>query len=250
MNIRLTLEYDGTGYAGWQRQDNAMAVQQRVEEAVAAVTGERAGVVAAGRTDAGVHALGQVCHFHTGSAIPPERTAFALNTHLPPDIRVTESRQVHDAFHARYDARSKHYRYTLFVRPVAPALERCRVWHIPVPLDTTAMARSAAHFLGEHDFSAFMDSGSHVKSAVRTLARADVAARGNYITIDFEGTGFLYRMVRIMAGTLVEVGQSKRDADSIPELLRDGDRRQAGVTAPAHGLCLMRVYYDGDELRD
>lgn len=250
MNIRMTLEYDGTGYAGWQQQDNAVAVQQRVEEAVAAVTGERAGVVASGRTDAGVHALGQVCHFHTGCAIPPERIALALNTHLPPDIRVTESRLVPEAFHARYDARGKHYRYTLFVRPIAPALERGRVWHIPIPLDAAAMARSAEHFLGEYDFSAFMDAGSPVKSAVRTLARADVAARGNYITIDFEGTGFLYRMVRIMAGTLVEVGQGKRDADSIPELLRDGDRGRAGITAPAHGLCLVRVYYDGDELRE
>jgi tRNA pseudouridine38-40 synthase len=250
MNIRLTLEYDGTGYAGWQRQDNAMTVQQRVEEAIAAVTGERAGIVAAGRTDAGVHALGQVCHFHTGCTIPPGRIAFALNAHLPPDIRVTESRQVPDAFHARYDARGKHYRYTLFVRPVAPALERGRVWHIPVALDAAAMTRSAAHFVGEHDFSAFMDAGSPVKSAVRTLTRADVTVRRNHILFDFEGTGFLYRMVRIIAGTLVEVGQGKRDADSIPELLRDGDRSRAGVAAPARGLCLMRVYYDGDKLRD
>ena len=247
MNIRLTLEYDGSAYGGWQRQINAVTVQQRVEEALEALTGKSHTVHAAGRTDAGVHALGQVCHFHTDATVPPERMALALNTHLPLDIRATGSRQVPESFHARYDARGKHYRYTLFVRPVAPALERNRAWHIVVPLDTGAMARASEQLLGTHDFRSFMTTGSPVKSTVRTLTRADVTVRGNTIYLDFEGTGFLYNMVRIMAGTLVEIGMGKRDENAISDLIRAGDRSRAGLTAPAHGLCLVRVMYAGEE---
>lgn len=247
MKFRLTLEYDGTAYGGWQRQKNAVTVQQRVEEALEALTGKPVAVVGAGRTDAGVHALGQVCHFESDIPVPPRRMAAAVNTHLPADIRAVASERVPDAIHARYDVRGKHYRYTLFVRPAAPALDRNRVWHVTGPLDVQAMARAAAFLPGTHDFGGFMDAGSPARSTVRTLTRADVTARGSYVELDFAGTGFLYHMVRILSGTLVEIGQGKRPADGMPALLEARDRGRAGVTAPPQGLCLVAVYYGAPE---
>lgn len=247
MNIRLTLEYDGTAYGGWQRQDNAMTVQQRVEEALEALTGKRHTVAGAGRTDAGVHALGQVCHFHTDAPVPPERFAMALNTHLPPDIRAIESRRAAEDFHARRDARGKRYRYTIFSRPSAPALERGRAWHVAAPLDAPAMARAAAMLVGTHDFRGFMDAGSPVRSTVRTLLRAEVTQCAPFVYLDFEGTGFLYHMARVMAGTLAEIGQGKRPERSVSDILAARDRQLAGVTAPARGLCLVRVLYGGED---
>ncbi len=150
-------------------------------------------------------------------------------------------------FHAQRDARGKHYRYTIFTRPAAPALDRSRAWHVAAPLDAPAMARAAAALVGTHDFRGFMDAGSPVKTTVRTLRRADVTAQGRLVILDFEGTGFLYHMARVMAGTLAEVGLGKRTEGSIRDILASADRQLAGVTAPAHGLCLMRVMYDGKD---
>ena len=244
--IRLIIEYDGTDYAGWQRQDNAMTVQQRLEEALSRLTGERPTVTGASRTDAGVHALGQCAHFDTRSRIPAEKFAFALNTHLPPDIRVRRSAEADPAFHARFDARAKIYRYQIFEGAHHSALLRRTHAHSFYPLDTALMDREVSAVVGRHDFAAFAASGSVVRDTVREMYAARVLRRGKEITLLVAGKGFLYNMVRIIAGTLIQVGGGKLPAGAIGRALEDGSRLSLGVTAPPEGLTLMRVFYPQD----
>ena len=247
--IHLIVEYDGTAYAGWQRQANAMTVQEKLEWAVHKLTGEELCVSGASRTDAGVHALGQSAHFDTESRIPADKFSFALNTMLPPDIRVTRSEEVPLEFHARFSTRGKRYRYLFHAAPHAGALTRNTHAHVIYPLDVEKMQIEAQDLVGTHDFAAFAASGSVVKDTVRTIYRAEVAASGSEIQLIVEGSGFLYNMVRIIAGTLIGVGSGKLEPGAFRRAIASGDRLDLGITAPAHGLTLMEVFYDPDDLR-
>ena len=248
--ILLTVSYDGTAYAGWQRQQNALAVQEALERALTTLTGERVAVTGASRTDAGVHALGQRAHFDTVSAIPPDKFPFALNTLLPRDIRALCGRDVRPDFHARFDARGKRYVYRIHNAPHASALWRDQTAHVPVPLDLDAMRLALSDLFGTHDFAAFQAAGGTAKTTVRTLSDASLARDGDDISLSVRGDAFLYNMVRIIAGTLIEIGAGKRAPDAFRRALATGDRLALGATAPARGLTLMEVYYpelDGDE---
>lgn len=246
--IQLIIEYDGTNYAGWQRQENALAVQQVLEERLSRLTKERIVLHGASRTDAGVHARGQSAHFDTLSRIPPEKFSFAVNTMLPEDIRVRLSREVPESFHARFSTRGKRYRYLFQVSPHSSPLNRLTHAHIIYPLDEEIMREEARDLIGTHDFAAFAASGSVVRDTVRTIYRADVERDGEEIRLTVEGNGFLYNMVRIIAGTLVGVGNGKIERGAFRRAIQTGNRLDLGVTAPAQGLTLMEVFYDPNDL--
>jgi tRNA pseudouridine38-40 synthase len=267
-NIKLTIEYDGTAYHGWQSQANAVTVQDTVAAAINRLTGEKCSVTGSSRTDTGVHALGFVCNFFTASSIPAEKFAFALNTLLPDDVVVRSSCEVPADFHSRFSAKGKKYLYLVYNSIFPPALLRHRAYHVYYPLDIDAMREAAGHFEGTHDFSAFSASGSKTKTTVRTIMQAAVYRiappfpgeaslplpegaepsshedDGRLIEFAVTGDGFLYNMVRIMAGTLVEIGFGKLKPEDVPAIIAARDRRKAGRTAPAHGLYLAKVYYD------
>ncbi|WP_422448589.1 tRNA pseudouridine(38-40) synthase TruA [Thermoanaerobacterium sp. DL9XJH110] len=243
MNVRILLEYDGTNYHGWQRQKNAPSVQEVLERAISAVTGEKIRVIGAGRTDAGVHALGQVANFRTDTRIPVEKLPYAINSRLPEDIAVKGAEIVPDDFHARFSARGKVYTYTIYNAPFPSPLFRNYSYFFPLSLDIEAMQEAAAHFVGEHDFKAFRATGSPVKSTVRRVRRFEIRKDRNLITMEVEADGFLYNMVRIMAGTLLEVGLHKMEPYEIASVLESGDRTRAGRTLPPQGLCLVKVVY-------
>lgn len=246
--IHLTVEYDGTNYAGWQRQKNALAVQQVLEETLARLTGESITLHGASRTDAGVHALGQSAHFDTDSRIPAEKFSYALNALLPHDIRVTASEEVSPDFHARFSTKGKRYRYLFWDAPHAGALNRLTHAHSIYPLDVRKMQEEADALIGTHDFAAFAASGSVVKDTVRTIWRVDVTRSGHEVMLIVEGSGFLYNMVRIIAGTLRDVGSGKLEAGALKRAIETGDRLDLGVTAPAHGLTLMKVFYSTEDI--
>lgn len=239
----LTVEYDGTGYAGWQRQLNGLAVQQVLEEALQRATGERITVTGASRTDAGVHALGQAVHFDTCSSIPPEKFPFVLNTMLPRDVRVLSGRQVPPDFHARFMTCGKQYTYRIINSRHGSAIRRNTHAHVPIPLDMAPMALAAQTLLGRHDFAAFQASGGTAKTTLRTIHSAQLTRQGDEITLTIEGDAFLYNMVRIIAGTLIEIGQHRRGEDAFTRAIASGSRLDLGVTAPPHGLELTRVDY-------
>ena len=241
--ILLTVEYDGTNYAGWQRQINGLAVQQVLEEALQKATRERIVVTGASRTDAGVHALGQAVHFDTESRIPPEKYPFVLNTMLPRDIRVHSGREVPPEFHARFMTSGKRYTYRIINSRHASALRRNSHVHVPVPLDIGLMRQAAPQLLGKHDFAAFQATGGTAKTTIRTIRSVTLDRLGDEIILTVEGDAFLYNMVRIIAGTLIEIGQGKRHVNAFTEALETLDRLSLGVTAPPHGLELTQVYY-------
>lgn len=247
--FRLIVEYDGTNYCGWQRQLNGPSVQQELEEALSRLMHEGVSVTGSSRTDAGVHALGLCAHFDSATRIPPEKLAFALNTMLPPDIRIRESGPAPERFHARYSACGKVYSYTFYNARHANAVGRLYSAHVPLPLDEALMHEEAQKLCGTHDFAAFAASGSVVKSTVRTIYRVKVERSGDFVTLTVLGNGFLYNMVRIIAGTLMEVGTGKRERGAIARALETGDRLALGQTAPAQGLTLCRVLYPGDEAK-
>lgn len=246
--ILLTVSYDGTQYSGWQYQENAPSVQDALEKALQQAAGKFTRVTGASRTDAGVHALGQRVHFDTDATIPPEKYPFVLNRFLPPDIRVWEARQVAPTFHARYQAEGKWYTYRIHNAPHASAIYRNLTWHVPLPLDVEKMHRAAQRLLGTHDFAAFAAAGGSAKTTVRTIDRALVERQGEMITLKLHGNAFLYNMVRIIAGTLVYIGQDKLDEACITRAIESGSRLELGITAPAAGLELTRVEYalDGE----
>ena len=243
--VLLTIEYDGSAYCGWQRQLNGPSVQQKVEEALFKVTGERVGITGASRTDAGVHALGQRAHFDMESAIPADKVPFALNTRLPRDIRVTAGREVDEHFHARFDAAGKEYGYLIYNRRHPSALLRDLSAHVSVPLDVGAMERACRHLPGTHDFAAFQAAGGTAKTTIRRIDSVSVGRQGDEIRLVIYGTAFLYNMVRIIAGTLIYVGQGRLPEDVFVRAIETGDRLQLGPTAPPQGLCLNRVDYGG-----
>lgn len=239
----MIVEYDGTDYAGWQRQANALAVQQVLEETLERLTGERIVLHGASRTDAGVHALGQSVHFDTDSRIPGEKFSYALNALLPHDIRVSLSEDAASDFHARFSTKGKRYRYLFWDAPHAGALNRNTHAHSIYPLDVEKMQAEADALIGTHDFAAFAASGSVVKDTVRTIWKAEVTRDGHEVKLIVEGSGFLYNMVRIIAGTLRDVGSGKLEPGALKRAIETGDRLDLGVTAPAHGLTLMEVFY-------
>ncbi len=244
-NILLKIQYDGTNYSGWQTQNNASAIQDSVEAALSALHGGAAvPIIGCSRTDAGVHALGYCGNFHTELTIPPEKFAYALNPILPEDIRITESCQVPEDFHARFSVKSKTYQYRFYASPFTSPLLANRAWHITREPDLIAMQQAAEYLKGTHDFTSFMAAGGYPTTTVRTVFDTEVG-RDSYGIYSFSvrGDGFLYNMVRIMAGTLVYAGLGKIAPGDIPEIIEARDRKRAGITAPAQGLYLAQVYY-------
>lgn len=244
-NIKVVLEYEGTAYSGFQVQTNAKTIQEQVEVALKELTGENIRIVGSGRTDAGVHARGQVISFFTNSRIPADRFAPALNSCLPADIRALESAEAAQDFHARFSAREKTYRYLILNRRAPSALLRNLAYWIPERLDIKAMDLCAEELVGTHDFRAFMSTGSLVKTTVRTVIESRVQRLGDEGLVEFRITanGFLYNMVRIMAGTLIQIGLRRLDPGVIRQMLKTGNRDLGGPTAPARGLYLESVRY-------
>jgi tRNA pseudouridine38-40 synthase len=243
--IKLTLEYDGTAYAGFQRQPNGVTVQEKLEEALRGLTGDPEMKIgaASGRTDAGVHARGQVVQFRTASRIPVGKWPFALNQRLPEDMVAVGAEIVPDDFHARYWALSKRYRYTFEHARFRSPMTRLYAYHWPKPLDVGLMRIAAGLLVGPHDFAAFRSTGGAAKTSTRTVTRLELTEAPPYIYMDIEADGFLYNMVRIIAGTLLEVGAGTRSADDVRLALETGRRDLAGRTLPPHGLCLEAVCY-------
>jgi tRNA pseudouridine38-40 synthase len=241
--IKLTVAYDGTDFAGWQRQARHRTVQAVLEAALEPIEGRRVVVHGAGRTDAGVHAAGQVASLRLERPITPADLRRALNARLPDDVRVIEVEEMPPDFHARFAARLKTYHYRVCTRPVMAPLERRTAWHVRGPLDGEAMQRAAALLVGEHDFASFRGAGSAVRSTVRTLTRSVVITDPGGFRYEVAGTGFLRHMVRALVGTLVEVGRGRLAADDLPAILDARDRDRGGPTAPPQGLVLQEVGY-------
>ncbi|OGW35793.1 MAG: tRNA pseudouridine(38-40) synthase TruA [Nitrospirae bacterium GWD2_57_9] len=246
-NIKLTVEYDGTNYHGWQSQagTGSSTVQDTLEQALQALTNEGNTAIASGRTDAGVHARGQVVNFHTGSSLPVEAWVPALNHLLPGDVRVLAAEEVPRDFHARFSARGKIYQYRILNRRPPSALYRYYAWHVNLPLDMESMTRASAFLLGTHDFSAFRGSGCAAKSPVRTLRSAKITRSGDFIDVLLEADAFLQYMVRNIVGTLVETGLGRFKPEQVKEMLLSRNRCRSGRTAPPHGLYLVTVFYEG-----
>lgn len=241
---RVTIEYDGTPFVGWQIQAAGTSVQGRLAEAIHKLSGESVTVRGAGRTDAGVHALGQVAHFDLIRAWPPDTVRAALNFHLKPDpIAVVDCAQVADDFDARFSALARHYRYRILARPAPPVLDRDRVWWVPQPMRPEAMAQAAAHLVGRHDFTTFRAAGCQAKSPVKTLDLLEVSTDGAEIVIEASARSFLHNQVRSMVGSLKLVGEGKWTPADLRAALEAKDRAACGPVAPARGLYLVRVDY-------
>lgn len=243
----ITIEYDGSGFVGWQRQDNGPSVQAELEAAGMAILGGRQAVPVqgAGRTDAGVHATGQAAHLDLPDAFDSMRLPLALNAHLPETVRVLSARRVADDFSARFDATGRAYRYRLMTRRIAPALERGRVWHVGAALDRAAMEAAASHLIGKHDFTSFRASHCQATSPVRTLDTLRLEDEDGGLALIAEARSFLHHQIRNITGTLVLVGRGKWQPEEVKVALEASDRRAAGPTAPPHGLYLTRVDYPG-----
>ncbi|TLM64762.1 MAG: tRNA pseudouridine(38-40) synthase TruA [Deltaproteobacteria bacterium] len=241
--ILLLIEYDGTDFAGWQLQPNGRSVQEVVEGALAALLGEPVRLHSAGRTDAGVHACAMPAHFTTARELPLRAFRDGVNRLLPPDVAVREACEMPDGFHARFQAAGKWYRYTIDRRSVRSPLAARRSWQVRGRLDLAAMREAAALLAGEHDFAAFRTSGCAARTTVRRLDRLDLVEEESFLHIDVRGSGFLRNMVRMLAGTLVEIGLGKRPAADIARLLAREQGVRTGATAPPQGLCLMAVDY-------
>lgn len=239
------LEYDGTGLCGWQRQENGPSVQGHLEQALARMTGAPTPVIGASRTDAGVHALGQVACFETAARIPCDGFRLGLNSMLPPSIAVVAAAEAPTGFHARFSATGKHYRYSVLTRSSRSPLLARSAWHRPgAVLDLAVMRRAAELLLGERDFSAFRASGCTARTTVRRIDEITISEPNPHrLDFDVRGNAFLRNMVRILIGTLVEVGEGRRTPVQVAEIVESKDRTRAGQTAPAHGLCLVEVLY-------
>lgn len=241
--ILLTIAYDGTNYSGWQIQPNGLAVQQVVEDALRQLLGERVQLRSSGRTDAGVHARAMPAAFTTSRDLPLRAFVEGVNRYLPDDIAIQDARQVAADFRPIGDALAKHYRYTILNSVIRSPLDRLYSWQVREPLEIQAMMAAAGHFVGTHDFAAFRASNCVARTTIRKVDAVDVSLKDGFVIIDVVGEGFLKYMVRVMAGTLVDIGRGRFAPDHVCRLLEDRDRKKAGVTAPACGLCLMKVYY-------
>ena len=244
MKVKLTVSYDGTDYCGWQVQPNENTVQQQIENAVFMVTGERVRVTGSGRTDSGVHAIGQVAHFSVEkNSVSGDKFAKALNAHLPQDIRVIDSCECDKDFDACRKAKKKTYRYSTYLAPTTLPLKERYAVRLDCKLDIDAIKSASKLFLGEHDFKGFCASGSSVKTTTRTIYGVDVDFNGQDLTFTITGNGFLYNMVRIMVGTLIKVGEGKATTKDVIEMLSTGERAKGGKTLSAKGLTLVSVEY-------
>jgi tRNA pseudouridine38-40 synthase len=246
--ILLTIAYDGTNYSGWQVQPNGLALQQVIEDALEHLLNERVQLRSSGRTDAGVHARGMAAAFTTSRDISLRAFVEGTNRFLPDDISVQDACLVPSTFRPIGDAHAKHYRYTILNRRIRSPLDRLYSWQVRDKLDISAMIEAGRYFIGEHDFAAFRASNCVARTTVRRVDQVDVSVRQGFIIIDVIGGGFLKYMVRVMAGTLVDIGRGRFAPEYVRLLLHDRDRKKAGVTAPACGLCLMKVFYPMNEL--
>ncbi len=242
-NIKLIIEYDGTNYAGWQRQNNVVTIQETIERAIGELTGEEIQITGSSRTDAGVHAKGFTGNFYTSSTIPIEKITGAINSKLPLDIVILHSSEVSCEFHSRYNSTGKLYSYSILNRRQSVAVGRNYVYNHKRILDIEAMKVAAEYFIGTHDFSAFKNLGSSVKTSVRTITQLDIIKNEDLIKIYIAADGFLYNMVRIIVGTLVRVGEGKIKPNEIKDIIESKERSRAGKSVPPSGLCLEEVFY-------
>ncbi|RBP67434.1 tRNA pseudouridine38-40 synthase [Alkalibaculum bacchi] len=242
-NIQLIIEYDGSNYCGWQVQKNGVSIQEVLNKAIQKITKEDIYITGSGRTDAGVHALGQSAHFKTQTSIPINKIPFAINSQLPKDIRIQDAIERNIDFHSRYSAVGKIYEYKILNSEHGSALDNNRMYHIRERLDIDKMRQAAKYFLGTHDFTGFSSVHSSVINKVRTIDYSDFDIDGTHIIYTVRGNGFLYNMVRIIIGTLIQVGKGKIDHEDIPMIIGSKERAKAGPTAPAHGLYLQKVLY-------
>ena len=244
MKIKLTISYDGRDFCGWQKQKNGLSVQTVIEDAIFTLTGERVSVTGSGRTDAGVHAQGQVADFSTNSTIPPEKFAFALNSILPPTVKVVSSESVGDTFNARKSAKRKTYEYNMYQSPTELPLKEPFAVRVEQDLDMVLMQKACELLVGKHDFKCMRSTNGGAQTTEREICGLTIEKSGIDLKITVTGNGFLYNMVRIMAGTLVGVGSGKISLEDIQKALLTGDRTLCGKTMPARGLCLKSVEYD------
>ncbi|QZY54798.1 tRNA pseudouridine(38-40) synthase TruA [Crassaminicella profunda] len=244
-NIKLTIEYDGSKYNGWQRLGNTEnTIQGKLESVISRMTNRKVEIIGSGRTDAGVHALGQIANFKTNTNMNIEEIRDYCNEYLPKDIVIKKVEEVDDRFHARYNAKSKKYLYKIWTGKIPAVFNRKYTYDIQQSLKLEAMKKGASYFIGEHDFEAFCSKKSKKKSMVRQIYNIDITREGNEIHILFHGNGFLHNMVRIMVGTLIEIGQGKRKPEDVKEMIASKVRKNAGPTAPARGLFLYEVDYE------
>lgn len=243
--IRLTVAYDGSNYCGWQIQPNGITVESVLNDALSRITGEEIRVTGASRTDAGVHARGNIAVFDSNTTIPPERISYAVNTVLPDDVVVIKSEQVPADWHPRYCDSVKTYEYCILNREMPDPLRRRETWHVSFDLDVEKMRDAAAYLTGEHDFRSFCSIHTGAKSTVRTVYSIEIEQSADIITIRIQGNGFLYNMVRIIAGTLVSVGRGLRTPQDVGDMLEARDREKAEATAPPQGLILDSIRYTG-----
>lgn len=241
-NLKLTIQYDGNKYCGWQKQPNSPGIQGTIEYAIYEITKERVNITGSGRTDAGVHALGQVANFKTNTSIPANRIPDALNAKLPKDISIISCEDVNEDFHSRYSAKGKIYRYLIYNKPYRSPLYKDTSYHVKYDLDLNKMRLEAKSLIGTYDFKGFMSSGSSVKDTVRTIYDISIKENEDLIVLEVEGNGFLYNMVRIIVGTLIDIGRG-RITKTMSEIILSQDRGECGHTAPAHGLFLKKVHY-------
>lgn len=242
-NYKISIAYDGTHYSGWQIQPNAKSIQEMIQRAISIFLHEEVKLIGSGRTDSGTHAKGQVAHFKSEQRINSRRFVRAMNGILPFDIRVTDMEQVDLDFHARYSAKGKIYHYHICLDPVQSPFDRLYSWHYCRNVDVEKLKEAAQCFLGTHDFTTFANVGSHMRNPVKTIRRIDCIETEKGVRLEFEGDGFLYKMVRNIVGTMVEVSEGKREATEIAGLFEAKDRRKACKAAPAHGLFLVKVLY-------
>jgi len=243
VNIKVVLEYDGSGFAGWQQQARGRTVEAELKRALKSITGQELKVYAAGRTDAGAHAEGQVVSFQTDGRFSPRRLVAALNAKLPDDVAVLSAEEVPDTFHARYSARWRRYRYRYLDRPSRPALERGRCWQVHGPLDVDAMAKAAKALVGKHDWTSYCSASEPPDARVREMRSARVSRHGDIVDLELVAEGFLRGLARSIAGALAEVGRGRRPPEWVGDVLEARDRRKAARTAPAGGLTLVEVIY-------
>ena len=242
-NIRLTIEYDGKCYNGWQKQPDKLNIQGEIERAIFNITKEEVDLIGSGRTDAGVHALGQIANFKTNSNMPIEKMAIAINSQLKNSIIIKKAEEVDERFHSRYNAKQKTYRYVINNSEYGTAIYRNLQYCFPIKLDAEKMKEAAKYFEGEHDFKAFKSSGTSGKNSVRTIYKAEVRKEGDNIIIELTGNGFLYNMVRIIAGVLIRVGRGFYTPEKVKEILEAKVHTSEGATALPNGLVLVKIDY-------
>ena len=242
-NIKLLIEFDGSNFCGWQRQPNGRTVQKCIETAIFKVTGEEIMINGSSRTDAGVHAKEMVANFFTNSTIPSEKFREAINTRLPEDVSIIKSEEVDEDFHARYSSKGKTYSYTIVNRYERLSLGHQYLYHCRYNLDVDLMREACNYFIGKHDFKAFMSPGSSIKTTVRTIKELYIEVEEDKIKIFITADGFLYNMVRIIVGTLIKVGNGRLEAKEIGDIIKEGNRKRAGMCVPPNGLILEKVFY-------